>query len=70
MKDEITLQEIEKGIEKLAPQDQLKLVEELIHLFRENSKINFTYKYEKIVFATRKSDVIGSLTREEIYDYL
>jgi len=52
MRDEITLQEIKKGIEKLAPQDQLKLIEELIHLFRENSKINFTYKYEKIVFAT------------------
>ena len=32
MRNEISLQEIEKDIEKLGPQDQLKLMEKIAHL--------------------------------------
>ena len=73
MESEIILGEIEKSIEKLSLQEQLILMERLVGLLKKELNDNkFLQKAsgEKIVFTTKKSDVIGSLTREEIYDYL
>jgi len=39
MRNEISLQEIEKDIEKLAPQDQLKLMEKIAHLLIKSDLI-------------------------------
>jgi len=49
----------------------IKMVEEFINILRERSKTGLKrkrYHDSKIVFTTRESDVIGSLTREEIHD--
>jgi len=50
----------------------IKIIQEFIKILRAKTREEFSLKSqdEKIVFATRKSDIIGSLTREEIYDYL
>jgi len=39
MRNEISLQEIEKNIEKLDPQDQLKLMEKIAHLLTKSDLI-------------------------------
>ncbi|HGJ64573.1 TPA: hypothetical protein ENS27_04200 [bacterium] len=73
MKNNIILEKIEKDIEKLAPQEQLILMERLVVLLKnELSNDDFSQKKSnsEIIFVTKRSDVIGSLTREEIYDYL
>jgi len=50
----------------------IKIVQEFVKMLRVRTRKELSLKSqdEKIVFATRESDVIGSLTREEIYDYL
>ena len=50
----------------------IKIVQEFVKMLRVRTRKELSLKSqdEKIVFATRKSNVIGSLTREEIYDYL
>jgi hypothetical protein len=60
------------------PDEDVRLVEELVEFLEEKAKRKHTCreektiepKEEKINFATWPSDVIGKLTREEIYDYL
>ena len=50
----------------------IRIVQEFVKMLRVRTRKELSLKSqdEKIVFATRKSDIIGSLTREEIYDYL
>jgi len=50
----------------------IKIVQEFVKILRVRTRKELSLKSqdEKIAFATRESDVIGSLTREEIYDYL
>jgi hypothetical protein len=50
----------------------IRIVQEFVKILRVRTRKELSLKSqdEKIVFATRESDVIGSLTREEIYDYL
>ncbi len=60
------------------PDEDVRLVEGLVEFLEEKAKRKQTCKgkkigepkEEKINFATWSSDVIGKLTREEIYDYL
>ena len=65
----VTLEKIEKDIEKLALQEQLRLMGSLVSLLKKelsNDEFSRKTSESKIVFAIKKSDVIGSLTREEI----
>jgi len=50
----------------------IKIVQEFVKILRVRTRKELSLKSqdERIVFATRESDIIGSLTREEIYDYL
>ncbi|MDQ1317079.1 MAG: hypothetical protein QG588_730 [Candidatus Poribacteria bacterium] len=50
--------------------EELKMVENFIKLLKTKTKIEMLQNEGKIKFSTRKSNVIGLLTREEIYDYL
>lgn len=47
--------------------EELKMVENFIKLLKTKTKIEMSQNEGKIKFSTRKSNVIGLLTREEIY---
>jgi hypothetical protein len=59
------------SVEGLSEED-IRIVEELVNLLKDKPKKRYKKKQrsDKVVFLAKKSDVIGPLTREEIYDYL
>lgn len=54
--------------------DEVKFIQEFVEFLREKMKMKKIKaekkEAEEITFATHRSDVIGKLTRREIYDYL
>jgi hypothetical protein len=56
------------------PEEDVKLVQKVIEFLKERTKVKSTKREkieaEEIVFVAHPSDVIGELTRKEIYDYL
>jgi hypothetical protein len=54
------------------PEEDVKLIQGFVEFLREKAKTN-EYKKEEgeeVKFTAHPSDVIGKLTREEIYDHL
>jgi hypothetical protein len=52
------------------PEDEVKVVQKVIDLFRIRGKMKKEKIEEKIEFAVWPLGVKGKLTRQEIYDYL
>jgi len=57
-------------VEGLSDKD-LKMVMDFVGLLKERTEISPIRKNskDKVIFSTKRSDVIGSLDRKEIYDY-
>lgn len=52
-------------------EEDVKFVEKLVNLLKTQNKGNKGYDgKENIVLGSKESDVIGNLTRREIYDHL
>lgn len=58
------------NIKGLSDKD-LKMVGDFAELLRKRTEISPIMKDNKgkVIFSTKRSDIIGSLDREEIYDY-
>ncbi len=58
------------NVEGLSDKD-LKMIEDFVELLRKRTEISPIRKNNKgkVIFSAKRSDVIGSLNREEIYDY-
>ena len=55
------------------PEEEVKLVQEFVEFLKRRMKMRKAggeEKVEEISFTAHPSDVIGKLTRREIYDYL
>jgi hypothetical protein len=56
------------------PEEDVKFIQELVELLREKARVRKAKMEGKelgeTAFTTHPSDVIGKLTRREIYDYL
>ena len=52
------------------PEEEVKIVQKVIDLFRTREKMKQEHVEEKIEFAAWPLGVKGKLTRKEIYDYL
>jgi hypothetical protein len=55
------------------PKEKIKLLQELVEFFRQKTKINGQMKTqdkEDIALGFKEGNVIGNLTRSEIYDHI
>lgn len=56
------------------PEEEVKVIQKLVALLREKAKLKKAEVEEKeveeIALAAHPSDVIGNLTRREIYDHI
>ena len=55
------------------PEEDVKLIQDFVEFLREKEKTREVKKEEwedEVTFNAHPSDVIGKLTREEIYDHL
>jgi len=53
------------------PNEDIQFIKKIVGLLREKAKTKETGEGKKeVVFSSHDSNVIGKITREEIYDYL